>query len=243
MKSFKTLIFVVLVLVLFPACVKETQVQLPKVPVAELAALTNHSQAYIFYDINQKDSILLNRKNLIMNTNWVIHVDARLILKKIMPKLQLLYQKRNKKSIHTKKGMKNYFSVMDVNKKQLGFIDYSVFKFKHPKEHAKFFIKKSPDFHIDKHNVIINFDCDNKITVNGNDVDRDELTGFLKEEIDFVSEGRKTLIYLNFDEQLTFEKYLNNYLTVSKLVNDTIKIAEQQFIYNYDELPDCNCKL
>ncbi len=236
------LLFIV-VLILFTACVKDAQVQLPKVPVAELAALTNHSQAYIFYDTNQKDSILLNRKNLIINTHWVIHVDARLILKKIMPKLQLLHKKRTRKSIHTKSGMKNYFSVMDLNKKQLGFIDYSVFKFKHPKEHAKFFIKKSPDFHMDKHNVIINFDRENKITVNGNDVERNELITFLKEEIDFVSEGRKTLMYLNFDEQLTFETYLNNYLTISKLVNDNIEIAEQQFIYNYDELPDCNCKL
>jgi hypothetical protein len=234
---------ILLISVLLAGCAEHAEVQLPKVPDTTIATLYNHSPAYIFYDTDEKDSTLLNRKNLIMNTNWVIHADARVSLKNLIPKLDLLYKKRTKKSIHSKEGMKNYFSVLDLSKKQLGFIDYTAFKYKHPNQHAKFYIKKSPEFHINKNNVAINFDRENNITVDGNSVEANELIRFLKEQINFVAQGKKTLLYLNFDERLSFEQYLNDYLLVSEIVDANVSIADQQFIYDYDELPDCNCKL
>ncbi|XLS28418.1 hypothetical protein ACJD0Z_14570 [Flavobacteriaceae bacterium M23B6Z8] len=225
------------------SCQKLPDIQLPKVSKAELTKLTNHSQAYIFYDLQASDSVLLNRKNLILNTHWVVHADARLSLKKLLPKLEILRKKRERKSIHTKEEMNTYFSVMDESKKQLGFIDYSSINYKFPDTHAKFYIKELPAVHMDLYTLIINYDQDNKITVDGNLIAKEELSSFLKEQIDFASEGRKTLLYLNFDEQLSFDQYLKNYVMISQLANENIRIAKEQFIYNYDKLPDCNCSL
>ncbi|WP_340203076.1 hypothetical protein [Ascidiimonas sp. W6] len=224
-------------------CSQPPEIQLSKVNRSSITDINNHSQAYLFYNIKEVDSVTLNRKNLILNTNWIVHIDARLSLKKVLPKLALLHKKRTKKSIHSKEGMKNYFSVLDLSYKRLAFIDYSAFQFKYPDTHSKFYIKKSPEFHIPLYNLSINFDYLNQITVDSNPVAVSELNSFLKEQIDFASEGKKTLLYLNFDERLSFEEYLNNYLLISEVVNEQIKIAEQQFVYNYDKLPDCNCKL
>lgn len=228
---------------LLMSCNNLPDIQLPRVNTVKITDLTNHSQAYIFYDISVNDSVLLNRKNLILNTHWVIHADARLSLKQLLPKLEILRNKRNRKTIHSKEGMSTFFSVMDQSQKQLGFIDCSGIVYKHPDTHSKFHIKKFPKFHMNLYTLTINFDRYNQITVDGNSIEQEELIFFLREQIDFASGGKKSLLYLNFDERLSFDQYLKNYVMISQMTNNDITIANEQFIYNYDKLPDCDCSL
>jgi hypothetical protein len=68
-----------------------------------------------------------------------------------------------------------------------------------------------------------------------------DLLSFLKEYIEFSSENKQILLYLNFDERLTFDQYLSKVIELKALENDKTSISKTHFIYNLKKLPDCDC--
>ena len=77
--------------------------------------------------------------------------------------------------------------------------------------------------------------------MDGNEVEMNELLTFLKEYTAFSSEGKRVLIYLNFDERLTFNQYLSKLIELKSLENEMVSISPIHFIYDKKKLPDCDC--
>ena len=88
------------------------------------------SPAYIFYDETEPDSTLLNRKNLISTTNWLVNVDKRLTLKQAIPKIILMQEKKRNAKMHKNENAKNYFTCNDTSIGSLGFIEFTDVVFK-----------------------------------------------------------------------------------------------------------------
>ena len=221
------------------SCKKE-DVQLPKADVSVMKELTDHSPIYMFYE---NDSVVdVNKNNSISTTNWVFNIDKRLPLEIIIPEvMQLQFKKKN--SSHKKEGAINVFSYADSIRKNLAFLPFTDVQYKMNNEFSKFFIKKNAEAYMPYHNFTVNFNDENKITVDGNDVAKEELIDFIKDFADFTSDGKTTILHLNFDKRLTYDQYIQNKILVWKLNSDKIQISSYEFIYDEKELPKCNCKL
>jgi hypothetical protein len=237
----KHFVYFILILFLSIGCQKKSM-SLAKVAHTDISNVTDHSPVYITVG---KDSTTadFNRKNLISSTNWIIHVDKHLKLVTLAPHFRYLMEKRQKRGMHDKPDAKIFFSVANQSTQQIGFIKTDPIEFMPNDEFSMFYVKEHPETHMSLNTLRINFDKENNITVDGNKVPRQELLEFLTEFIDFTSEGKQTLIYLNFEENLTFQEYINNIQLLSRLKIPKLSFSNKQFIYNQENIPDCNCAL
>ncbi len=89
-----------LIVLLCLSCNTERVLQLPEIENAEVTEVLDVSPAYIFYDETQADSTLLNRKNIITTTNWLVNVDKRLTLRQAIPYIKLLQEKKRNAGLH-----------------------------------------------------------------------------------------------------------------------------------------------
>ena len=96
----ETVALIVLMFFLF-SCGNEKALLLPEISHSEISEIQDVSHAYLFYDETQKDSVELNRKNLISTTNWLINVDKR--LNKLFRILNIYKIKKITQVIKTKK--------------------------------------------------------------------------------------------------------------------------------------------
>ncbi|MDZ7614361.1 MAG: hypothetical protein U5K51_12165 [Flavobacteriaceae bacterium] len=99
--------------VLLLSCTEE-KVTLPVIPNKGITGVYNTSNIWFFFKINDGDTVAsVNSRNKIANTHLIFHIDKKLQLKHILPDLIAIQNKLKEKSIHTKEGMKNYFSYAD----------------------------------------------------------------------------------------------------------------------------------
>ena len=66
-----------------------------------------------------------------------------------------------------------------------------------------------------------------------------ELKATLKEFIEFSSEGKQTMLHLNFDENTTYQNYLFYKTLAKSLSNETILVNNNEYIFNVEKVPDC----
>ena len=230
------------VLISFISCQKE-EVLLPKTNISILKDINDYSTVYLFFNTDKKDTLVkINKNNTISSTNWIFHIDKRLKLKHIVKDLKKLQDKKNN-SVHKKEGSINVFSYTDTISKTLAFLPFTETNYIFNDEFSKFYIKENADIYISYNNLSLNFKKDNTITVDGNAVEKNELIAFLKEFSAFTSEDKITLIHLNFDENLSFNEYLQYKVLLQNLISEKIKISPLEFIYNEKKLPECNCAL
>lgn len=222
------------------SCQKE--VQLAQANHTIDSTLVNHSPVYIFLDTKGKDTIAeVNRKNTIGTTNWVFNVDKRLPLKVVIPEIIKLQEKREKAQFHKNEAAGNYFSYMDSVQKTLAFMPFKEVNYTYNTYFSTLYVKENPDYHVHFQTFAVNFKPKNKVSVDGNDVEMSELLTFLKEYTSFSSNGKRILIYVNFDERLTFDHYLSKIIELKALENEMVAISPTHFIYNKSKLPDCDC--
>ena len=244
----KKLVTIVVLFGLFSCNNKE--VLLPQENVSVLKEMTDHSPIYMFFkteenpDFKEKiDTIAeVNRKNSIASTNWVFNIDKRLPLKLVIPELMILQDKK-KRSSHSKEGTINVFTYSDSVAKSLAFFPFTDVEFKYSKHFSKFFIKSHAEHFRNYHNFTVNFNKDNKITVDGVDVSREEFIDYIKEFADFTSDGKITMLHLNFDNRLTYDQYIQNKILAWKATNNEIQLSSFEFVYDEKKLPECGCKL
>ena len=244
----KKLVALIALLGLF-SCNNE-EVLLPKESVSVLKEMTNHSPIYMFLKTEENldnkeilDTIVeVNRKNSIASTNWVFNIDKRLPLKLLIPEVMNLQDKK-KRSSHSKVETMNVFSYSDSVAKNIAFFPFTDVEFKFSKHFSKFFIKKHAEHYRNFHNFTVNFNKDNKITVDGMDVSREEFVDYIKEFADFTSDGKITMLHLNFDNRLTYGQYIQNKILAWKATNNEIQLSSFEFVYDEKKLPECGCKL
>ena len=186
------------------------------------------SQTYIFYDETQPDGVKLNRKNLIISTNWIVNVDKRLILSQVVPKVQILQEKRRNASMHKNETAKDYFSCHDTSIKNLGFLEFTNIEYRLADPPS---YNKQPN----SNSVFISTNSLEKIEImplyGKRQISTAKLSDFIN-KIDSISkenDERKEII-LAFSKNLTFQDYITIKSQLNHL-NDSHIISNQEFIY------------
>jgi len=219
-------------LLFFFSCGNEKVIQLPEINQSDITEISDVSAAYLFYDETQKDSIELNRKNLISTTNWLVNIDKRLTLKQVIPHITFLQEKKSGSS-HKNKNAKNYFTCSDTSRKKLGFIEFTDVIY-HEEPADEYFAKTSniPEnirlsiiYHSPENIEITGF-TDYLITKKTNPSD------LIFELNNLINHDKKTDIVLNFNQDLNFQNYI---LLKSIIVNSDLQnvmISNHEFIFN-----------
>ncbi|MFI1743596.1 hypothetical protein [Thalassobellus sediminis] len=214
----------------FFSCGKGKTVQLPEISHSEISEINDVSAAYLFYDETQKDSVELNRKNLISTTNWLFNVDKRLTLKQAIPHIKFLQEKKQNSS-HKNENSKNYFTCNDTSKKNLGFIEFTDVVY-HKEPAGEYFTKISD---IPK-NVRLSITFSNKIEIMGFMEDlinktstKDNLINDLKDL--FSNKEQDVELILNFSDNLSFQDYITYKSLLSELDIENLTIIKDEFIY------------
>jgi len=108
----------------------DKQILLPRFSKSEIKAMENHSEVYITFVKNHKDTLAkVNKNGTISSTNWVFNIDRRLPLRLVFPELIALQTKKDK-SMHKSEETGNYIAYADTLGKNLAFIDFTKFVFK-----------------------------------------------------------------------------------------------------------------
>ena len=212
------------------SCNNEKVLELPEINHSKISEIDDISAAYLFYD-SEKDSIELNRKNLISTTNWLVNVDKRLSLKLAIPQIKFL-QNKKKNAGHKKEGIKNYFTCNDTSLKNLGFIEFTETIY-HEETSLKYLAKLS-DVNEGKNAISITFDKTNNISIikvdsslTSTKTDKNNLWVDLK-KLDLANH----IIYLNFNEDLNFQDYITYKSLLEKGDLKESKISNNEFIFN-----------
>ncbi|MFI1770962.1 hypothetical protein [Thalassobellus citreus] len=227
--------YILLITTLFIfSCGKGKTVQLPEINHSEISEINDVSAAYLFYDETQKDSVELNRKNLISTTNWLVNVDKRLTLKQAIPHIKFIQEKKNN-SNHKNENSKNYFTCNDTSKKNLGFIEFTDVVFneesssKNTSKISQLNFDKKLNLEIHSSNVITLIPItNNSELIQSNILNLNEnifnAVKNIEEEVEIILELNKSLL---------FQEYISIKSTLSELNIKNVTISNNEFISNY----------
>lgn len=202
------------------SCGNEKVIQLPEVQHAKITEILDVSPAYIFYNETQPDSVELNRKNLIISTNWLFNVDKRLTLEQAIPKIKFLQDKKRNAKMHKNEAAKNYYTCNDSSIKNLGFIEFT---------EVNYIEETNP-----KNNSIIAINSLNNITVKHQDlklsgVDVDDL--IIQLENNFNNSEENIVLTLHLNKQLKFQDYITVKNKLQNLNFENVVINNNEYIY------------
>lgn len=224
--------YILLITTLFLfSCENEKVLQLPEISHSNITEINDVSAAYLFYDETQKDSVELNRKNLISTTNWLVNVDKRLTLKQVIPHIKFLQDKKTSSS-HKNKNAKNYFTCNDTSRKNLGFIEFTDVVYSEERNFINY--SKVSSLKNLKNQILINFNSGEVIKVFN--INSEELS-IKVNDIDLTEELKKidsneNIIYLDFNSNLSFQDYIKFKSIISEMNLKEAEISNEEFIYN-----------
>jgi len=232
-------LLLILPFILF-SCTKQ-EVKLPTLNIKGIQEIHNHSQVWFFFKIKNNDTIVhLNKKNTISTTHWIFNIDRRLPLKTIIPSIIKL-QHKHANSLHSKEGMHNYFSYADTISNKLSFIEFDNTIFKTDNILSKYYIKTNSENYKSHNNINLTFNPNNT-SINDAKMENGELKSTLLDFIDFSSEGKQTMLHLNFNQNLLYKDYLAYRTMLKSIINSDILINNTEFIFNPNKVPDCGCE-
>ena len=204
----------ILVLVLF-SCGNKEDILLPKSNVTIVSDVKDHSPIYIFFRIEGKDTLAeVNRKNSIISTNWILNIDKRLPLRLVIPEVIKLQEKKRSEVAHKNELAENYYSYADSIGKNMAFLSFT----------KVFYKMEKPKF-----GVIVFFDKNNEIWVDGLMINKDKLEDFLKE---FLSDKPNKFLFC-FNKQLSYGNYIQDKIFIKSLKFPvlSINLTNEEFIY------------
>ena len=208
-------IYSILTFVLFFSCGNEKVVQLPEINHTEITEILDVSPAYLFYDETKPDNIELNRKNLIISTNWLVNVDKRLTLKQAIPKIVFLQNKKRNATMHKNEAAKNYYTCHYKKINNLGFIEFTDI----------YYHEETIEDYLSKQNIkeyhIINFNSDS-VFIKNKSIKLEEL-----KPLDSID----SKVFLSFDKSMSFQKYIGYKDQLAKIDSIQLNIDNDEFIY------------
>lgn len=216
----KKIVFIGLTTLFLWSCGNEKVIQLPEVQHAKITEILDVSPAYIFYNETQPDSVELNRKNLIISTNWLFNVDKRLTLEQAIPKIKFLQDKKRNAKMHKNEAAKNYYTCNDTSIKNLGFIDFTDVNY----------VEEINS----ENNYIITINSLNDIAILHNDVKLSEVdidNLIIQLEKNFNKNEENTVLTLHLNKQLKFQDYITVKNRLQNLNFETIVIDNNEYIF------------
>ena len=209
-------LFIIGSLLLVFSCGNEKIIQLPEIQNADITEILDVSPAYIFYDETKQDSVELNRKNLIISTNWLINVDKRLTLEQALPSIIKLQEKKRNATMHKNEKARNYYTCNDISIKNLGFIDFTDVEYRLNYSEINY-----EDIEIDDNSFDINLIINSleDITINSfiisGETNLDRLNDSLKEKLNVLNLDDKEHggdfynVNILFNKNLSFQDYIS----------------------------------
>lgn len=213
-------IYLTFILFCLLSCAKNKSVLLPEINHSDITEILDVSPAYLFYDETKPDSLELNRKNIIITTNWLINVDKRLTLKQVIPSIIFLQDKKRNAEMHKNEDARNYYTCNNTSIKNLGFFDFTDVIYQIEQSAINFLNNSS-----DSNQMIITFSHDS-IKIENRNV---AYTDILK-TLNSIKSVPLDLI-LNFDNTLKFQDYISSKEQLLQLKNTNITINNNEFIY------------
>lgn len=228
----KLLLYLACLIMVFGCSDTKKTILLPKIQDAFVNDLTDVSPAYIIYDITKKDSLELNRNNLISTTNWLVNVDKRHKLNKAIPTIVLLQNKKRDAKMHKNEAARNYFSCNDISKQTLGFIDFTEVYYKF--EPINSYIKKLGINDSVNEKVVIEFNPENEINIYYPSQHQLRYKGSLSEilEKEVFKNTKSDMIYLAFNGNLSFQEYITAKRKIEVFSENKVNIANTEYIIN-----------
>ena len=209
-------ILLISIALLFFSCGNEKVLQLPEIKNADITEVLDVSPAYIFYDETKQDSVELNRKNLIISTNWLVNVDKRLTLEQALPSIIKLQEKKRNATMHKNEKAKNYYTCNDTSIKNLGFIDFTDVEYR-----LNYSEDNYEDIEIDDNSFDINLIINSleDITINSfmisGETNLNKLNDYLKEKLNVLNLDDKEHggdfynLQIGFNKSLSFQDYIS----------------------------------
>jgi hypothetical protein len=226
----KRIILLLVLIVSLESCTNKI-VQLPETHNLDITEIKDVSPAYLFYDETKKDSVELNRKNLIITTNWLVNVDKRLKLKQAIPSIVFLQNKKRNAEVHKNENAKNYFTCSNPNIQKLAFIEFTDVVY-HMDSSEKYYRKVS---NIPVHKrIIIAFISSNKITYSSlsDDIFAEASNNkSLMNDLKNIMNKENVELILNFNQNLAFQDYITFKSLLLKLNLNNVTISNNEFIY------------
>lgn len=224
---------ILLIVLLCNSCIKERLLYLPEIQNAKVTEITDVSHAYLFYDETEKDSVDLNRKNLIGTTNWLINVDKRLTLKQTIPHIIYLQNKKRNAKMHKNEDAKTYFTCNDTSIQNLGFIEFTdIYYHERPLRDVLNYKE-----HDEVLSVTLNMITPENYALNATStaVNHSEIYNSIDELISQIKEFHRSeeslMLYLLFDSQLSFQDYITLKSKLEIGLNPEIPVSNDEFIY------------
>lgn len=213
-------------------CAKK-EVKIPTLAEKGIQEIQNHSQVWLFFEVKNNDTIaVVNRKNTISTTHWIYNIDKRLPLKAIIPAIIML-QDKHANSMHSEKGMLDYFSYSDTISKRLSFLEFDGVTFKIDGFLSNKFIENNDDY-INYHNIHLIFNR-NSALINGVKTDRSNFKNELAALLKLYAEDKQMMLHLNFNRNLMYQDYLFYRTIIQNLSQENILINQTEFIYDENE--------
>ena len=212
--------FTGLITLILWSCNNEKVIQLPEIQHAKITEILDVSPAYIFYNETQPDSVELNRKNLIISTNWLFNVDKRLTLEQAIPKIKFLQDKKRNAKMHKNEAAKNYYTCNDSSIKNLGFIEFT---------DVNYVEETNP-----KNNSIIAINSLNDIAIHHNDVKLSEVNIddlIIQLENNISNNEENIVLTLHLNKKIKFQDYITVKNKLQNLNFETIVIDNNEYIF------------
>jgi hypothetical protein len=212
MKCFSVIVFFILL-----SCGNKEAVLLPKAGITIVKNVEDHSPIYIFFRTKGKDTVAeVNRKNEIISTNWIFNIDKRLPLRLVIPGVIKLQEKKREEKAHKNELAQNYYSYADTIGKNLAFIPFTTvfYKFEKPKS-----------------GIVVFFNKNNRVLVDGIAVKKEELLLYLNK----ATSDKSNKFFFCFDKDLSFGSYVQDKILLQRLKLPKSKLEgvvfTQEFVY------------
>ncbi|WP_456438649.1 hypothetical protein [Psychroserpens sp.] len=224
---------IIIVTIFFFSCGNKKSVLLPEIENAKITEVLDVSPAYIFYNEMQPDSVELNRKNLIITTNWLFNVDKRLTLEQAIPKIKFLQDKKRNAEIHKNENAKNYYTCNDTSIQNLGFIEFTDVVYQNISLRDYFTDMDRSE----KMSVALNVISTNNFSLESsyNEHSDTEVYSNIEDVVNEIKKHYRTeqefKLYLLFHSKLSFQEYITIKSKIQGIGDDGISIDKNEFIY------------
>ena len=219
----------ILLTLLMLGCAKK-ELKIPTLAEKGIQELQNHSQVWLFFEVKNNDTVaVVNRKNTISTTHWIYNIDKRLPLKAIIPDIIQL-QDKHANSMHSEKGMFDYFSYSDTITKKLSFLKFDGVTFKTIDVMPKNSEENATKYQ-NYHNIHLVFN-QNSVWMNDVKIEKSNFKNELTTLLKLPAEDKQTILHLNFNRNLLYQDYLFYKTIIHNLSNENILINKNEFIFN-----------
>ncbi len=195
---------------------QEQKVFVPQSDISLQTEVTNFTPVtFLYQEKDNNPQIEVKDKGIITQTEWIFEVDKRLPLKLVIPEIQRLQDKKIKKA--EGKVLSNYYTYMDTLTKQVAYMPFTKVSY----QDASLQMEQNAE------KLDVKVTREGLLFVNEKLLKNQTIAEYLKEN--FPQD--KVTIYLAFDENLTFNKYLQTKLNLAKIKQENVHISTIEVVY------------